>query len=770
MMEGMDKIICAECKSYIKDAAHVACEKCLDYFHCECVGVDPSDSGAEKPFVCSICDPSKPKLPPMRKSNFPRDSQVCGTLLGNSDAAQRNEVQTTTIDALTQNKMLMEAMKMLEEANERNENLKDLMIVRENELMKQMEAQRLEFERFKLFIEPNGHQNEGAISKLPSLGLTSAQKPEANADLLDRFNALKLETRQSADDVESVVRRVRNNSRRNEGSESEMSSASRRDELSTMEKYLIRLNLPKLAEFSGDVRKWPSFKRTFDEQSAEAGFSDVENVRRLDEALKSPARDYVVRWLKSGRNSDRIIATLEEQYGQADNLLATLMEEVEQLPHLRDGLDANLRLFSLGLDDYIDTVKDMGLDDELRNRSMVAKLARKFDDAPGIYKGWKRRKDGWNLRRPTPKTPTLEDLAAYVKELWVSLPEGFRNNCTTNKSKNRGKIVLSHAAVSKPTEDSAVSVISVASSSSNGSSVKLCSYCKGKDHYIWGCSEFKCKPVSERDQIVRELGICFACLRSDHRFNECTRKSECNIDGCKRMHNRLLHNRRNNVKKPVGANGEMADQAQRADAVVHQMNFHSNRSVSTKIVPIRIYGENGNYADTYALLDDGADVTMIEKTLAVDLGITGKQENLSLQWTGNVVAERDALLCDLKCVKNSNKKFQLNNVYAIDELGLPNVTQDAAELQKEFVHLRGLKIPTFENVKPGILIGLEHAKFLNGPQAKTKNEDGPLAMKTKLGWVVYGRTKPRNDCKVLSGLHRQTALVSFHEASKSDDE
>ena len=62
----------------------------------------------------------------------------------------------------------------------------------------------------------------------------------------------------------------------------------------------------------------------------------------------------------------------------------------------------------------------------------------------------------------------------------------------------------------------------------------------GNTHGIWACDAFKKLAPIDRYQKVKENKMCFLCFRGGHAVKDCKMK-DCGIDGCKRRHNRLLH-------------------------------------------------------------------------------------------------------------------------------------------------------------------------------------------------------------------------------------
>ena len=76
-----------------------------------------------------------------------------------------------------------------------------------------------------------------------------------------------------------------------------------------------------------------------------------------------------------------------------------------------------------------------------------------------------------------------------------------------------------------------------------------CRVC-GDNHPIWQCEVFKERPAERRWETAKRLGLCYRCLGRDHLGNACTNCRECNIDGCKDTHHRLL------LAQPKGSSGQ----------------------------------------------------------------------------------------------------------------------------------------------------------------------------------------------------------------------
>ena len=69
---------------------------------------------------------------------------------------------------------------------------------------------------------------------------------------------------------------------------------------------------------------------------------------------------------------------------------------------------------------------------------------------------------------------------------------------------------------------------------------------KGK-RLIWKSEKFKKINVEERRQKAKELRLCFKCLSDAHQARNCSGRL-CDVTGCGKPHNRLLHRPYKNVE------------------------------------------------------------------------------------------------------------------------------------------------------------------------------------------------------------------------------
>ncbi|GBP07107.1 hypothetical protein EVAR_90644_1 [Eumeta japonica] len=168
------------------------------------------------------------------------------------------------------------------------------------------------------------------------------------------------------------------------------------------------------------------------------------------------------------------------------------------------------------------------------------------------------------------------------------------------------------------------------------------------------------------------------------------RGSRCEIDGCQQWHHKLLHF----TKK---------QETERNDIVASTWTSERNRCF-LKIIPVRVAGPKKEI-DTYALLDDGSTVTLIDSDLAQQLGARGNQQIYArtienLQLSPQAVTKQDIDGC--KHLDDIRHKLMYNQA------------------------------------KPKILIGQDNWHLLVATETRKGHRNQPAASLTPLGWVLHG--------------------------------
>ncbi|XP_055902932.1 uncharacterized protein LOC129939084 [Eupeodes corollae] len=511
----------------------------------------------------------------------------------------------------------------------------------------------------------------------------------------------------------------------------------------------VNLHQFELPTFSGsNKREWPYFEEVFRSTTIEGKYNAKENVARLRKALKGEAYQLVSDRLKYSTDDEAIMDSLRVIFGRSDVLVHGLTADLLKLPAFKSKSDPNLHLWAVKVNGFVADLKSMNRIDDLTNGYVLTDLSCKL--GAGLYQDWRKRQVS------NPRT-SIEDLANFLMQKVIDLPPELVKPLETSAPKRTqlGQKTTNRVLTHQPLQTSAVSKVP-------------CAKCEGKEHTLIDCAEFKLLSPESRLSFAREQKICFRCLDpAQHDWKSCSKKKTCGISGCSGRHHPLLH------QSPVQHTKEL-----NVSAVPYIPNskFNSNHissemPVMFKVVPIRLYGINEKVIDTFAFLDDGSSLTMMEKDLFDELGLEGQPENLTLQWTKGVSRNEDSIRTTLAVSSVRNKKRHLlRNVYTVKGLELPMQSTNTAQLKEQYPHLRGLPLSDLIEAKPKILVGLDHAKFLLGHGQRHGNDEEPCALKTLLGWIVYGKSAPTIRATCFHDVSRPAMQVLFHDAIKSEDE
>lgn len=132
------------------------------------------------------------------------------------------------------------------------------------------------------------------------------------------------------------------------------------------------------------------------------------------------------------------------------------------------------------------------------------------------------------------------------------------------------------------------------------------------------CAHFKGKDEHTRWNIAKGKQLCFRCLMYRNNAHRCGIKL-CGVNGCKYTHHKLLHTNR----KSEASGSEITEMITSTWTPNKKQSF-------LKIVPVQIEGSKA-IIDTYALLDDGSTVTLIDDSVADRIGARGPVDPLRIQ-------------------------------------------------------------------------------------------------------------------------------------------
>ncbi|XP_058456758.1 uncharacterized protein LOC131434131 [Malaya genurostris] len=455
----------------------------------------------------------------------------------------------------------------------------------------------------------------------------------------------------------------------------------------------------KLPTFSGNLEEWPMFISSYETSTKACGFSNVENLARLQEYLKGEALEAVRGRLLLPKSVPNIIETLRMLYGRPERLLNMLLAKVHNTaPPKADRLVTFIG-FEVVVQQLADHLEATGLTTHLVNPMLIQELTEKLP--AGTQLDWTQVKSWHTENHPELRNMDLERAKRRPERMKERIP---------------------------------------------------CRICGGLNHRIRNCDKFRKLSLVERWEAVRKWQLCQLCL-NEHRAANCKLSFRCDIEGCKDRHNPLLHA----VRSSTSSN----------------CNIHSSQpksSVIFRMIPVTLYC--GKFAvDTIAFRDEGSSYTLVEKELVCRLGINGATQPLRVTWTAGVSRlEKYSQCVNFRIsAKGSAQRFLIKGAHTVESLKLPTHSLPLSEIVKQYDHLRGLPIADIRSATPRILIGLKDIHLYAPIESKIGRPEEPIAVRSKLGWTIYGPMEAVTTSSGIVGYHTCSTVTNqeLHDLLKS---
>ncbi|XP_055613361.1 uncharacterized protein LOC129759847 [Uranotaenia lowii] len=467
-----------------------------------------------------------------------------------------------------------------------------------------------------------------------------------------------------------------------------------------------------LPVFTGVLAEWPVFISTYTDTTLACGYSPAENLLRLQRCLKGPALEAVRSKLTMPKCVPQIMETLRLFYGRPELIINALLEKIRATPAPKSERLEALIDYGIAVNSICDNLEAANLHDHLSNPYLLSELVNRL---PAHIKYQ------WGAHIAMLNEVNLKTFSVFMKGVVQSVSRVcVYSGAVMNEENSKAKrgVVHTHAELSKET---------------NVPAKKGCPSCSG-EHYLKYCEKFKSLEIDDRWHFIQSMGICRTCLFA-HGKRSCRSNNRCGVSGCTSRHHPLLHSNRSSPPSGVQTEGPSQTGVASGETLSHRS---LGRGVLFRIIPIKVFG-NGKVIQTFAFIDEGSSLTLIEEALTEELGVKGIPQALCLQWTGNMSRmEENSMIVDLLVSGLNNQKTYLKETRTVKDLSLPAQTLNYENLVNKYEHPKGLPVASYANAVPRILIGVNNLNLTVPLRIREGRADEPKAAKTRLGWCVYG--------------------------------
>ncbi|XP_022835506.1 uncharacterized protein LOC111362962 [Spodoptera litura] len=454
-----------------------------------------------------------------------------------------------------------------------------------------------------------------------------------------------------------------------------------------------------LPTFSGSHSEWLPFRAAYLE--TEKLFSHVENTNRLRKNLKGKAREAVDGLLITNTSPSEIIRSLELRFGRPESIAMTEIDNLRNLSRLTES-PRDICIFATKISNTVATLKTLGCHNYMHNPEISKILIEKF--TPTL----KYRYYDYSTLQPV-EDPCLLKIERFLRR----------------EAELCGPFALPEQVTPVPTNAPYKKLHKVNNVQERTHSLK-CLVCEDPGHSrATECSKFKNMSEGARWEAAKVKHLCFRCLKHRNRTHSC-KTTACGVNGCKNTHHRMLHYTKKETE-PQTEGTEVINSA-----------WTSRAQSFLKVIPVEISGPKGTRL-TYALMDDGSTVTLIDDMLVKAIGATGPVDPLRLQTINEAgPAERSSRRVTVR-LKGVNGTFKRITARTIKNLRVSAQTVPP-ELVEGCPHLKDI-LPqlTYRDARPHILIGQDNWHLLTSTEMRRGDSNSPVASLTPLGWVLHGR-------------------------------
>jgi len=529
-------------------------------------------------------------------------------------------------------------------------------------------------------------------------------------------------------------------------------------------RQLKRVSIP---VFSGNKCSYEAWKAAFNACVDSAPMSAEYKLLQLRQYLSGDALKLIENLGHSAASYDAAKERLDRKFGGIRRHIALQLEEIDNFRQIRPGNAVDLDRFADLLDLVVINLKELGRSDELGRGSLYHQLLKKLDETLiASYQRW--------LHEQL-KFENVESLRQFIlqeAEFRTIATETIRglSNAKLNPSQSQRRSVgqsggqsyfgrATHAAVVK------------------------CDCCNG-DHGIWKCKQFIQLGVADRWQLAKDKKLCFRCLASSHRGQDCSRSRPCGVNGCTQVHNRLLHRNNNNnnnrhsnltsapISPSISSSSSNHNQstpatsshtqsaarggvgrASESDIPQNVTMLTLKNSIALRTVPVIL--RNGSKSlRVNALLDDGSTKTYINSDVAAELGLVGESHHISVSVLNGQCEVFDTMAVDVELQSLDRATSVTISAYTTNKVTGSLTAVDWRKHGHKWKHLQQIKFPNILSPSTiDLLIGLDNADLHLAEKEVHGKPGEPIARLTPLGWTCVGKIAQDNGCLQTNFIH-----------------
>lgn len=519
---------------------------------------------------------------------------------------------------------------------------------------------------------------------------------------------------------------------------------------------------PDLSAFDGNPLEYWSFIRTFENSIERNAANESEKLTYLLQYTTGEAKKTIkcCTVMDSSKGYQAARKLLKERFGHPFTIAAKHVSKLTEGPPIKSSDRSGLLAFADQLKDCEHTLESIGYLDEINSADNLRRIVQRLpfhlrtkfvEVADSIQQSGKR--------------PSIRHISAFVETkaraannpVFGGVMDATHDSKQgPTKPRSGGKSPPPKHNTTLNTQGSTFSQQSNTSTSGSGKELtsaksSSCPACNW-NHSLLKCQNFAKKTFDERVQLMRKAQLCHNCFQYGHISLGCLSKSACQKEGCTRRHHTLLHPPRQQVPNSTAgseantAQATPATQATQASQAASPESGQSNNTlvggekVCLRIVPVKVHGQGSSKElQTYALLDNGSDVSLCDKGLAAQLGVQGDERKfyLTTQETRDSPKIGQEISLTVEALDGSDK-LEIKRLWTVDKLNASSHSIPTDQDIRRWPHLRDINLPSMDETKIELIIGCNAPEAFWVLEERRGNRGDPYAIRSPLGWTLMG--------------------------------
>lgn len=515
-----------------------------------------------------------------------------------------------------------------------------------------------------------------------------------------------------------------------------------------------KVKLPELSlsHFDGEPTKWYTFWDTFESIiHNNSELTDVNKFTYLRSLLHRSAKDAVAGLSLTAANYKEAIDVLQRRFGDKSRITAKHMQALMSLEMPTNSLQS-LRHFFDNVGGHIRGLKALGVTSETYGALLCPVVMESLPQEMRVI-----------ISRKV--TNCQSDLDSILDALLAEIEARERVGVTSRD----------HPQQSRSKRDQSTGATLYAGGTGNkkqSAGSQYCCYCQAA-HTPITCP--KVTQVEERKQVIMRQGRCFNCLRRGHLIRDCKTQASCK--GCNSKHHPSICR---NLMKETPPN-ETAYSSNSSPLNLSAPSFTPTTSptlyiegdpaVLLQTAQATVFNPNRPHIseEIRVIFDCGSQQSYVTDAVKRSLSIRpeGKKDTAILTFGSK---EEKNHSCDIVKVGVCTREGE---PLEIRLLSVPLICSKVSDVPLEwckdnYEYLNELDLADASRGKePALLIGSDYYwRFVTGETVRSAN--GPVAVHTRLGWVISGPVDMANTCSS-SSLYTHVLRVDSTPSLKSLD-